>query len=250
MAASHKAGGRGTDVSRETSRGGDPEQIGIAASRIVADEVVRLGAAVSSPFLSRIRKMTEMLAAWGAKTSLTASPDDPAELAFHVIDSLMPLVIAGREGPAALARVFTAGHEALDIGSGAGFPGLVLASASPAHFTLVESRRKRASFLSITAEELGLFDTTIRADRVSPSAFQPEYDLVMTRALGEAGDFHSIARAALRRGGFAMLYAGPKQGAAIAGESIAGFDDPANLPYELDRRGEKIKRIAIVWRRT
>ena len=97
--------------------------------------------------------------------NLTAHPEDPEEIAFHVIDSVMPVVLASLNGP--LHGTFDKGSTVLDLGSGAGFPGLVLAAASPANFTLIESRRKRASFLQVARAEMRLImSTSIRRARL------------------------------------------------------------------------------------
>jgi 16S rRNA (guanine527-N7)-methyltransferase len=227
----------------------DPEAIGSAVSEIVQAEVLRLGFELPPVFFARIRMYGVLLAVWGEKMSLTARPSDPDDLAFHVIDSVMPLMMAERGKLRALAKAFTPGSEVLDLGSGAGFPGLVLAAASRAHFTLCESRRKRASFLAVTAEELGLFDLTVMGDRATPSSFEAKYDLVATRALGDAGDFHGVARAALKPGGIAMLYASPRQAAEVAESRAAGFRLVASDCYQLSRDGESVPRALVLWRR-
>ncbi len=227
----------------------DPEEIGTEVSRLVEAEASRLGLELTAAFFSRMRMYATLLAVWGEKMSLTARPQDAVDLAFHVIDCLTPLALAEAGKLAALNRCLQAGREVLDLGSGAGFPGLVLASASRAHFTLCEARRKRTSFLVVTAEELGLFDLTVKGDHATPSSFAPVFDLVTTRALGDAGNFHGVARAALRRGGLAMLYASPRQAADLATRRIAGFELAANVPYELSRDRETVQRAILLWRK-
>ncbi len=103
--------------------------------------------------------------------NLTAQPDEPVEISFQVVDSLMPLVLAGRPGGAVLSEAFGTGSRILDLGSGAGFPGLVLAAACAAHFTLCESRRKRVSFLRVAIAELDLKNVTVESAHVSPKSF-------------------------------------------------------------------------------
>jgi len=225
----------------------DPEEIGSEVSRLVEEDSAGLG--LSAAFFSRMRMYAILLAVWGDKMSLTARPQDPADLAFHIIDSLKPLALAATGDLTMLSGSLQAGKEVLDLGSGAGFPGLVLASASRAHFTLCESRRKRTSFLTVTAEELGLFDLTVKGTHVTPASFTPTCDLVTTRALGDAGNFHGVARAALRHGGYAMLYASPRQAADFAAQRISGFDLAASVPYELSRGKEVVQRAIVLWRK-
>ena len=114
-----------------------------------------------------------MIALWGPQVNLTAEPRDPRELAFHIIDSLSPVAFAETEE--LLHHAFGAHNEVLDLGSGAGFPGLVLASVSAANFTLVESRRKRASFLAVAASEMSLKNVVIEAKRAEPDRKAPAF---------------------------------------------------------------------------
>src|SRR5579885_124195 len=168
----------------------DPEALGNEVSHRVQEEVARRGLDLGVAFFSRIRAYASFLAIWGERMSLTARPQDPGALAFHTIDSLMPLALDQAGQLPGLAKSLQPGKEVLDLGSGAGFPGLVLASAVRAHFTLCEARRKRTTFLRVVAEELGLFDLTVKGDHVTPASFDAAHDLVTTRALGDAGNFH------------------------------------------------------------
>ncbi len=75
-------------------------------------------------------------------------------------------------------------ESACDVGSGAGFPGLILAIALPkAHFTLIEPINKKASFLKFCSVDLGLKNVKVearRAEQVSES-----FDIVFSRAVAE-----------------------------------------------------------------
>ena len=195
--------------------------------------------ALPPEFLERIEKLAAQHRAWGSKMNLTAHPDDPEELAFHVIDSVMPVVLAMGES-SIFSGAFVQGRRILDLGSGAGFPGLVLAAASSADFTLVESRRKRASFLQVAVADMGLRNVTIEARRAEEISLAGQYDLVTARAFGDAADFFALATRALKPGGLAMLYANPSQ---------RFSPDVARIPYNVARRGEKIHRILAIWRR-
>ena len=125
---------------------------------------------LTESFVQRMAIFGALLAVWGAKTNLTAHPDDAVETAFHIIDSMMPLVLAKNPNWGELASAFAPGTRILDFGSGAGFPGLILASACDAHFVLAEARQKRASFLKIAAAELDLRNVEVRAGRWSHAA--------------------------------------------------------------------------------
>ena len=205
--------------------------------------------AIAPSFLDRIEKFAELLARWGAKMNLTAHPEDPEETAFHIIDSVAPLVLESEPSGYHLRDSFDHGRKVLDVGSGAGFPGLVLAGASNAGFTLCEARRKRVSFLKTASAEMGLTNVTVEERRLSAADLNRDFDLVTSRALGPPAEFYEIAAAALRQGGIAILYANPSQRLDVADAHLTGLGAEIRVPYEL-RRGETIiNRVLMLWRK-
>jgi 16S rRNA (guanine527-N7)-methyltransferase len=196
-----------------------------------------------------MRVFATALAAWGAKTNLTARPGDPLELVFHLGDSLMPLALARSREPGLLRGTFDDGQTVLDVGSGAGFPGLVLAAATDATFTLVESRQKRASFLRYVAGEMGLANVAIEMRRLAPGDHADDCDVVTTRALGASVRFLAIAEGALRKGGIAILYASATQRLDDYTGGRAGLTTFQRYSFELQRRDEVVRRALLVWRK-
>lgn len=192
--------------------------------------------------------MAATLALWGAHTNLTAHPDDPEEIAFHVIDSLAPVAFASAAERYALEAALAEGAAALDIGAGAGFPGLVLAAGFDARFTLAESRRRRASYLEVAAHEMDLRNVTVEQRRLSPRSLAAEFDLVTGRAFGTLADLYRIAVAALRPGGLLLLYASAGQDLAEADADRAGFERPATWEYRLAHGARVAIRKAALWR--
>lgn len=228
---------------------GDPEQIGALVRARLKAHLARSEMALAPAFFDRIEKFAALLALWGSRMNLTARPGDPDEIAFHVIDSLAPLAAATRPGGAILADAFEAGREVLDIGSGAGFPALVLAAGCAAHFTLSESRRKRASFLKVAIGEMGLDNVKLKSAPVTAASFTPIFDVVTARAIGTLSDFYRIAAAALRTAGIAILYAAPSQDLKLDDAGAAAFDSYARIAYEIDRKGTRLKRVLVLWQR-
>ena len=224
----------------------DPEAIAREVLAIVSDSVAPL---LRPVFLDRIERLAAALATWGARMNLTAEPEEPSEIAFHIVDSLAPLILASRDDGAFLSGTFSAGKRALDLGSGAGFPGLVLAAASEAHFTLAESRRKRASFLTVTASEMGLHNVTVEAAHVNALRVEPAFDVVTARAFGDSASVYRLAAAALKPGGFAILYANPSQRSRLEEAGASGLGECRRLAYEVERRDSIVNRILAVWRR-
>jgi 16S rRNA G527 N7-methylase RsmG len=173
-----------------------PIEIARAARAIVAETVATAGFEPPTGLLDRIETFAAALALWGARLNLTAAPDNPGEIAFHIIDSLAPLILAIRDevppptaragstdalvakstvmptARAGLADAFVSGSRVLDLGSGAGFPALILAAACDADFLLMEARRKRASFLRVTAAEMGLSNVQVDSARADPAALR------------------------------------------------------------------------------
>ena len=188
------------------------------------------------------------LALWGNKTNLTARPQDAARTVFHIVDSLMLLALARDRQIAGLAGTFGEGRRVLDFGSGAGFPGLVLASASEARFTLSESRRRRASFLTVAAHEMALDNVEIIAARISHSTVSRTYDAVLSRASGPSPEFYALASNALVPGGVAILYASPSQRLDLAAARTAGLIDYRHYPYAVRRPDGAVERLLAVWR--
>ncbi len=197
---------------------------------------------LTDAFLERMASFAQILGLWGVRANLTAKPNDPTEIAFHTADSLMPLVV--------LPDAFRAGTRILDFGSGAGFPGLILASACTARFTLVEARQKRASFLKVAAAELGLENVEVQAVRLEPAAVSSTFNAVLSRASGPSADFYAISGAALLPAGTAILYASPSQRLDLVSaqnHALAGY---RRYTYKLLRGDVTVDRVLAVWHKT
>lgn len=127
------------------------------------------------------RYFTE-LKKWSKKINLIARNTSDLEIVEkHFLDSLTLLSVLA-DKPCHL----------LDIGSGAGFPGLVVKAALPSlKVTLVEPRQKRVSFLNHIIRTLQLTETDVICDRIEQStlADQDSITHVTSRALNEVGEF-------------------------------------------------------------
>ena len=223
---------------------GDPKEIAREARSRVGDYLAGIEyRPTDTGFAERIERFAAMLAIWGSRTNLTAHPEDPAEIAFHIIDSLAPLVLASPQSGSAFAECFRPRRRILDLGSGAGFPGLILAAACDANFTLLEVRHKRASFLRVAAAEMSLGNVTIDDGNVAPATF----DVVAGRAFAKPAIFYEAATRHLHAGGYAILFATPEQPLDERAAATAGLTCLRLIPYEVPRGGKTVARIIILW---
>ncbi len=149
-----------------------------------------------------------------AVTNLTRidSPQDAAQK--HYADSLLPLCF-GLLKPN--ARV-------LDIGSGAGFPGLPLAFfRQDLEMTLLDSQIKRVNFLKACVGALvpGMEVVHARAEEAARSDMRMAFDAVVSRALAPLNVLLELSLPFLKDGGVAICYKGPKAEEELAGAKNA-----------------------------
>ena len=133
-----------------------------------------VGADVDDDFERRVAVQLDLIGVWGARLRLTGERDRGTLLRKHVVDSL------------ALAPLLPLAGVVVDIGSGAGFPGLVVAGLRPdLDVVLVESRRRKASFLGDVVRTIGLDRVRVRNARAEDVAEEiPESSaLVVSRAV-------------------------------------------------------------------
>lgn len=158
--------------------------------RLLREGAGLLGIGLSEEDLDRLLVYVAELAKWSRRINLIAR--DTPELQIlenHFLDSLtlLPLLRSQGRGPVHL----------LDVGSGAGFPGLVLAIVMPeAQFTLVEPRQKRVSFLRHLIRTLGQTNVEVVADRIEPhaAAWQGRFSHITSRAVAEPLVFLPLVR--------------------------------------------------------
>lgn len=144
-------------------------------------DLLRLGAqqlqlSLSEETLQRLMDYQAELIKWNAAYNLTAIRDPRQMVVRHLLDSLALL-------PYVRGRV-------LDVGAGAGLPGLVLAIADPSlSVTTLDSNGKKARFMRHAVRSLGLPNADVVEGRVE--AYQPTqpFDTVTSRAFAALGDF-------------------------------------------------------------
>lgn len=227
-----------------------PDDVADATANLLAQAAVHphFSTLLTPLFIDRARLFANNLALWGKTTNLTAQPDKPDEIVFHILDSLAPLSVSlpHDDHP---GEVLPHDGSVLDIGSGAGFPGLILAAASPARFVLAESRRRRASFLAVAAAEMGLTNVRIMNVALSPTTAPSGFALTLSRAYNAGADFFAIAARALTPHGNALLYLNPAQPLDLAAADACGFGPCRRAAYVVPRAGRNVARELAAWRR-
>ena len=229
----------------------NPEQIAANVRARLAPALSAIGViSKNSEFLDRIERFAATLVLWGPKINLTAHPTDPDEIVFHVFDSIIPVSLAVSTKILRLGG-FDRERRFLDIGSGAGFPGLVIAAAINAQVTLVESRRKRASFLGEAIIEMGLRNAHVETMRAESLDVRDGFDLMTARAVGNPVEMFKLAGRALHPGGVLMLYLSAAQNldAYADASRAAGLVDGSVAGYDLRHGREVMNRAVATWRR-
>jgi 16S rRNA (guanine527-N7)-methyltransferase len=154
-----------------------------------------LGVLLDPSQISRLRRFEELLVDRAAALGAISRSDSARIRERHTLDSLRAVPVV--EGAAAAA----------DLGSGAGLPGVVVSIALPrVRILLIERRPKRAAFLELAVEELGLSNTAVFAGRVEDVT--GEVDVALARAFAPLEEAWVRARGILRPDGRLVYFAG------------------------------------------
>jgi 16S rRNA (guanine527-N7)-methyltransferase len=153
---------------------------------------------------TKLRAYEALLRRWSAKINLVSKADLANLWARHIEDSL-----------ALIPHIPPDTTRAIDLGSGAGFPGLVLAIATNIPFTLIESDKRKAAFLTDAAREFAA-PATILSQRIEDAKPAPA-PLITARALAPLDKLLALAVPHLAPGGVCLF---PK-GETVEAEIIA-----------------------------
>lgn len=162
----------------------------------LSDGIARLGLFLTDAQQHLLLDYIAMLQKWNKVYNLTAVREPESMVYQHLLDSLavLPYIGVGR---------------LLDVGTGGGLPGIVLAIARPElDITLLDSNQKKTTFLRQACIELGLTNVKVECLRVDD--FQPAaaYDMVISRAFSELGEFVRLSARLCRPGGVLLAMKG------------------------------------------
>ena len=175
------------------------------------------GIACDEKALERLTRYGDLLREWNEKTNLTAITDPEGIVIKHFLDCALLLKYVDLKN----------GAKVVDVGTGAGFPGMVLKILRPdIELTLMDGLNKRLVFLNEVLENLGLEAKTVhlRAEEAGQKAeFREQYDLVTARAVAKLNLLYEYCLPLCKVGGIFCSMKGPtaseeiKDGAKAAG---------------------------------
>lgn len=169
---------------------------------IVQEGFAQLGLAADETVLARYRRYYEHLTEWNRVMNLTAISGEEDTARLHFLDCAALLGLAD-----------FAGKRVIDVGTGAGFPGLALKIARPdLDLTLLDSLDKRVKFLKDTCEELGFEDVQCLHARAeeAPQALRESFDIACSRAVARLNLLAELCLPFVKVGGLFLAMKGPE----------------------------------------
>lgn len=221
-----------------------PDQKETEPLALLSEGAAVLGLELAPATLAQFKVYLDELQLWNAKTNLTGLKTVRDIVIKHFLDSLA--VLPFLDGAASL----------MDLGSGAGFPGLVLKLVRPQiTLTLVEGRQKKTTFLEYLVSRLKLTGVQVVQAHFTPSQarkWEPKVDAVVSRAAVILPRLLELAAPLLNPGGRLLALkgvhlAGIELETARSASSLLGLGPLEEHKYDLPISGEP--RLLIVARK-
>lgn len=209
----------------------------LALEHLLATDAAHLAALLPPGFADAAERYVALLLDANRRLNLTRVVEPEAVATLHLLDALAALPVLDELAP----------RSALDLGSGGGVPGIVLAIAQPmVQWTLVDSVRKKVDALSGFAAALGLPNVTTIAGRAETMgrdrAHRAAYDVVTARACAALPVLAEYALPLVRRGGLLVAWKGPigpeEMAAGAAASRMLGGGQPERRPSGVESLGD------------
>lgn len=170
--------------------------------------------AVSDEAAGKFKRYFEMLVDWNTRVNLTAITESEAVIEKHFLDSLLPLSLIEK------------GSKCIDIGTGAGFPGIPIAIVrDDVEMVLLDSLNKRVNFLNAVKDELGLSNVRCIHARGEEAAhdvkYREKFDIALSRAVASTNALIEVSVPYLKIGGKSIMLKGPKAEEELKNAEIA-----------------------------
>lgn len=185
----------------------------------LAEGLEKMGLEPGDAVQVRLLAYLDLLAKWNRSYNLTAVRKPEQMLVRHLFDSLV-------------IHSFLRGPRILDVGSGAGLPGIPLALVCPGQdFTLIDSNSKKTRFIIQAVAELGLDNVTVVQSRIE--AYKAVgFDTIVSRAFSTLADFVQAVQPLLAAGGILLAMKGVYPGTELA-ELPAPFRRVQNIKLQV-----------------
>lgn len=196
------------------------------------DNKLLLDIGLSKEQSSQFESYFNLLIEWNEKINLTAITEERDVVTKHFIDSVMCLE----------SGVFSDGTRVIDVGTGAGFPGIPLKVAKPTlDVTLLDSLAKRLNFLGEVIDTLGLDNvTTVHAraeDGGRVESLREKFDVAVSRAVANLSTLSELCLPFVKVGGCFVSMKGPgveeELTNATKAISLLGGKVEKVIPYEI-----------------
>jgi len=198
-------------------------------------EVKKLNIELTDDMLDKLEKYYELLVEWNEKINLTAITDKSDVYLKHFYDSLT------------LCKVINLNEvdNLCDIGTGAGFPGIVLKICFPhLKITLIDALNKRINFLKIVCENLGLIDVEFIHTRAEEYAIKNRdiFDVVTARAVAPLNILLEYCIPLVKKGKYFIALKGNENISEGSVRTIIKVEKLGNTAGKYPRKFSEIKK--------